>query len=65
MKVSLGEGNVVRSSPKALLVSLESGEEVWIPLSVFHDDSEVYDDGENASGEIVVQSWWAEREGLA
>lgn len=65
MKVSLGEGKCTRDSGKALLVKLATGEEKWIPKSVIHDDSEVYDAGENAEGEVVVQEWWAEKEGLA
>lgn len=62
---SLGNGKVVRSTPKALLVELESGEEQWVPRSVIHDDSEVYtDEGENAEGELIVLQWWADKEGL-
>ena len=32
--------------------------------TVIHDDSEVFNDDENAEGEVIVKSWWAEREGL-
>jgi len=64
MSVSLGDGKAVRDSGKALLVKLATGEEKWIPKSVIHDDSEVYDAEENAEGEVVVQEWWAEKEGL-
>ncbi len=32
---------------------------------MIHDDSEVYDDEKNDEGEVVVQTWWAEKEGLA
>lgn len=65
MKVSLGDGKAVRDSGKALLVKLATGEEKWIPKSVIHDDSEVYDAEENAEGEVVVKEWWAEENGLA
>ena len=65
MSVNLGDGKAVRDSGKALLVKLATGEEKWIPKSVIHDDSEVYDAGENAEGEVVVQEWWAEKEGLS
>ena len=67
MKASLGDGKVLRESDsgKALLVKLETGDEVWIPKSVIHDDSEVYDAGENAEGEVVVKEWWAEENKLA
>lgn len=61
----LGEGKVTKATDKALFVELESGESKWIPKSVLHDDSEVYDEGANKEGEVVVKSWWAEKEGLA
>lgn len=53
------------SSGKALLCELETGEERWIPKSVIHDDSEVYDAADNAEGELVVQGWFADKEGLS
>lgn len=67
MATSLGDGKVIREADSglALLVELDSGDTVWIPKSMFHDDSEVYDDGDNAEGEVVVKTWWAEKEGLA
>ena len=62
---SLGSGKVKRSTPKALLVELDSGEEQWVPRSVIHEDSELYtSQGENAEGELVVLQWWAEKEGF-
>lgn len=62
---SLGHGKVVRSSDKALQIELSDiGETKWIPRSVIHDDSEVYDEGENKEGEVVVNQWWATQEGL-
>jgi hypothetical protein len=36
--------------------------EVWCPQSVISDDSEVYRRGDE--GQLVVQAWWAEKEGL-
>lgn len=63
--VSLGEGEVVRSTEKALLVQLESGDTKWIPKSVIHDDSEVYEEaGDASAGDVVVMAWWARKEGL-
>jgi hypothetical protein len=61
--VSLGEGKALRETEKALLVSLESGEEKWLPKSQIHDDSEVWEVGQ--SGDVVVKKWFAEKEGLA
>lgn len=65
--VSVGEAMVVRGSPKALCVELvDHGRELWIPRSVIHDDSEVYDDdGEHDNGELVLLRWFAEKEQLA
>lgn len=54
-----------RETPKALLVELEDGTERWIPKSAIHDDSEVYDSTENATGEIVIHEWFARKEGLS
>lgn len=45
----------------ALKVEVD-GESVWVPKSVVDDDSEVYMKGNE--GILVVQEWWAEREGL-
>lgn len=55
----------LRESDKALLVAVD-GEEVWIPKSAIHDDSEVYGMlpfGE--SGTLVIPRWLAEEKGLA
>lgn len=52
-----------RVTDMALLVEID-GEEVWIPKSVIHDDSEVFDDSENSTGTLIVKKWWAEKEGL-
>lgn len=61
---SLGQCRVLRETDKAVLVQTEAGDEVWIPKSVVHDDSEIYDGG-SETGELVVKAWWAEKEGLA
>ena len=44
----------------ALLVDID-GDEVWVPKSVIHDDSEVYEKGHE--GTLVVESWWARKKG--
>lgn len=63
---SLGQGTVRRVSPKALQVQLvDLARLLWIPLSVIHDDSEVFDTKDNAVGEVFVMAWWAEKEGLS
>jgi hypothetical protein len=51
----------IRESGKAILVT-RGRREMWVPKSVIHDDSEVYEDGHH--GTLVLQTWWAEKEGL-
>lgn len=60
--IEIGEAEAIRETEKALLVLRETGDEVWIPKSVIHDDSEVYQEGDD--GKLVVAEWFAEQEGL-
>ena len=53
------EVKVLRATKQALLVQLEDLTEVWVPKSVVHDDSEVYEDGHE--GTLVVQEWFAKK----
>jgi hypothetical protein len=62
--VSLGKSKVLRATAKALLADTPDHGELWIPKSVIHDDSEVFDDGENDSGDLVIDRRWAEKEQL-
>ena len=46
--------------------SLRPNDELWIPKSVVHDDSECFGLGKDErEGKIVVKAWWAERNGHA
>lgn len=39
------------------------GEEIWVPRSQIHDDSEVYTEtGDNSEGRLVVTAWLASQE---
>lgn len=72
--VSLGEGKCTHhttnlgnkrtgSGEGALHVTLEEdGRKIWIPKSVIHDDSEVFDLGHE--GDVIVQHWYAEKKGF-
>lgn len=61
-KVSVGKAKAVRETDKALLVAVEDlGEEIWVPKSQIHDDSEVYADGHE--GDLVVSAWYAASKG--
>jgi hypothetical protein len=74
-KATVSGCKAVRDSSKdkgktgALLIKLPEGKkikgqsEVWVPHSVIHDDSEVYDAKGNNEGKLVVQRWWADKQG--
>lgn len=47
---------------KALLAEFEDGSKHWIPKKVIHDDSDVYKKG--TDGNLIVEDWFAEKEGL-
>lgn len=38
--------------------------EKWVPKSVIHDDSEVFDKTHTTPAKLVVLGWWARKEGL-
>lgn len=46
---------------QAIQVLIE-GERHWIPQSVVHEDSEVWQHGQ--TGKLIVHKWFARREGL-
>jgi hypothetical protein len=51
-------------SKAALLVEDEDGEEVWIPFSQIHADSEVWEDSEvGEEGKLVIPEWLATKKG--
>jgi hypothetical protein len=50
-----------RVSTKAILVHID-GAEHWIPQSQIHDDSEVYQLGDD--GKLVITQWIADHNGL-
>lgn len=55
--------SVCGATHKALLVMIDN-KKYWIPRGAIHEDSEVFNDGENNSGKLVAMQWWAEKEGL-
>ena len=59
---------VIAESAKALKVVIETSNgsrEMWVPKSVIHDDSEVFDNVDNKDGKLVLKAWFAREEGLA
>ena len=63
--VAIGQGTARNETAKAIRINLASGRQLWIPKSVIHANSEVFDMGEHSTGEVVVMDWFAEKEGLA
>lgn len=62
-QVEVGRGEVVAETDLAICVELEGhDDEVWIPKSQISDDSEIWQKGDE--GELVVNKWFAEKEGL-
>lgn len=64
--VALENVTALRATEKALLCRIPDGNakrELWVPLSMITDDSEVFKEGHE--GQLVVKGWFAEREGLA
>lgn len=63
--IGLGEVKLKRRTPRAILVDSEYGD-IWVPSSVIHENSEVWGSPDsNVSGVLVVEHWWAEKEGHA
>jgi hypothetical protein len=54
----------VRETGLALLVELGRMQH-WIPKSVIHDDSEIYELGDGAPGKLVIAGWFARKEGIS
>ena len=53
---------IIRETEKAILCDVGKDKLVWIPKSTVDDDSEIWKVGE--SGEITINEWFAEKEGL-
>lgn len=67
-KFDLGPGTCTVERDKAICVELDPDSpavdgnvEVWLPKSVVHDDSEVWEYGQE--GEVYVQRWFARKQG--
>ena len=55
------DGEIIRTTPRAVLVRVSRRREVWVPRSLCEggDTLDVGDD------DIRVAAWWAVKEGLA
>ena len=62
--VSLGQGKALRNSQSGLALEVKFHDCTrWIPKSVIHDDSEVWQTGQE--GKVVVSESWADAKGLS
>lgn len=63
MRYEIHNCEIVKETGRAVLVESKNLDEpTWVPMSVIHDDSEVWEEGD--IGVLTVKSWWAEKEGL-
>lgn len=61
--VDLAIETIKRVTDAAMLVELEDGDEIWIPLSQVAD-AEIYEAGDE-NLEISVTEWWANKQGIS
>lgn len=62
------EAMCLTATEKALQVRIRlpaGNRTMWVPKSVVHDDSEVFDANDNARGKLALHAWFAREEGLA
>lgn len=52
----------IKASDLAILVRVQDDLEVWIPQSLIHDDSEVWEEGDE--GVLIIPEWFASQRGL-
>lgn len=53
----------IRVSTSGLAILCKQGDKTfWVPKSVIHDDSEIWDKV-GQEGKLIVQAWFAEKEG--
>ena len=58
--VKVKDCHVEEASYKALLITFPDKKKRWVPRSQITEDSEVYEDFNEAShGTLVVKRWWA------
>lgn len=56
------EVKCTKETSDAILVRWGLIDEMWVPKSQVHEDSEVWKHGQE--GTLVVSTWWAEQRGL-
>lgn len=66
---NMGDAERIRThkgdSGKVSVLFNVEGEELWIPESCIHEDSDVWCDSKESAGTLVVRAWWAKKNGYA
>lgn len=60
-KHTIDDAEAIGETDKALRVRTKEHGDVWVPKSVIHDDSEVFEKG--GDGALIVKAWFARKEG--
>lgn len=64
--VEIEDVTCIRETDKAILCKIEDedydGDDQWIPLSQVHDNSEVYQNGDE--GKLIITKWIATQKGF-
>lgn len=60
-KATIRDCVAIKETDKALLVEID-GDEQWIPKTAVHEDSEVYQEGDE--GDLVLKGWFAQKIGV-
>lgn len=58
--IDIADARCIKETEKALLCEID-GKQEWVPKSQIHDDSEVYQEGDE--GHLVVSEWIAKQKG--
>lgn len=64
----LKKTEITKHKPGAILARVpnlgpnKSPLEIWVPMSVVHEDSEVYNDHANKQGTLIVYEWWVKKQ---
>ncbi len=61
--VAVEDCRCIQATAKAILIVHGDGDDVWIPQSQIHDDSEVYKP--NTDGTLIIPRWLAEDKELS
>lgn len=61
---TISECAVARETEKAVLVTNDDFDDpgIWVPKSVISEDSDIQ--GEDDTGDLIVEEWFAKKEGL-